>query len=317
MALAMMTPISAYAQIDSSGGIRGDSFMRGMKNPSELADLIETHLKTDPAGQKLLDPKKCHQAVQKSCGSAWAYLMMFRIDDPKSKELGLLDRVDQLPAYLRSLTPDNVANDDEEWWMACMVPVGEDVFNPVGLCMSRPLNKGEPVWKSPTGADVLAGDCTNPLFGKNTPFVATENCGKVEVPLPANTVEEHHQLAGPTKIGDSVCFHAHQWDECKTVCSFSEEEQRYILRTRELYHVDLVIADRKIAGYVSSPTPHASTMTVFLPSYVAKGGYAFSVCIDVVDPKTGIIHRSVPTTIVWPGPTSRRQWDFPDFQMFD
>jgi len=200
----------------------GKPFMKGMVNPSDLANRIEVALVRDPKGVKLLDPDFCKKSG--SCASPKDYLEMFQMSDPKA---GLMT-IAQVPAFLRSLKIEDAPSG--EYWLACLKPAGKS-YKPVLHCVSRKFKKGEKAWVDPkTKRIVLASDCTNPVEKEIPPKV----CAEIHYfTRPGDTVVRF-ALLGPKAVsndciglrraGEEDEFE-HWWnDECKIRgCDFSED----------------------------------------------------------------------------------------------
>ncbi|MEK7114231.1 MAG: hypothetical protein AAB850_01640 [Patescibacteria group bacterium] len=135
------------------GAGTGMPMMKGLKNPTELAALVERALKRDPTGKSLLDSARCKK--NGSCATAHDYFHGIRRAHP-SVQLG---DIAELPRYLRSLVKQPAPKG--EWYMSRMLVRGEkQTYDHAGW--KRAFFKGEVVWDDPnTGEHILDVDCGN------------------------------------------------------------------------------------------------------------------------------------------------------------
>ncbi|MBA3789529.1 hypothetical protein H0X32_04050 [Patescibacteria group bacterium] len=278
-----MAPLAALMMLASfspAHAAEGDSFMRDVPNPHALSGIIKESLLLDPSGKSLLSPSKCHQASARSCANAWDYLVMLWESDPEAKADGRLTTVDQLPGFLDSLVEAKMG--DEEYNMACLAPIGSDVFNPVFNCIQRRFEANEPGWQDPvSGRIVLARNCTNPV-GQTTELIVTvQPCVTVGVPeIPPGTVVLHYEVVSGGKIPHSVrCPDINPCDDCR----WGAVEEDFTSKT------GLVIKDRE-EHKIISPKPGFGEK-IKLSHDILKEGGAVIFCADVMG-SDGKIHRS-------------------------
>ncbi len=247
----------------------GKPFMKGVINPTDLANRIEVALAKDHTGTHMLDPEYC--AKSGSCASPRDYLEMFQESDPKA---GITD-VSQIPAFLKSLKVEDAPSG--EYWLACLKPLGKG-YKPILHCVSRRFKPGEKVWiDTKTRRIVLASDCTNPVEKEVPP----QACVLIRFfTKPGDTVVRF-ALLGPKDVGNECLGlrrageadeFEHWWnDECAVKgCDFSEDAR--------------VVGQpvRVMGSYVPGPGEH----TLRLPAEVAKKSSLFRVvlCLERGNP---------------------------------
>ncbi|KND51677.1 MAG: hypothetical protein ABA06_00255 [Parcubacteria bacterium C7867-001] len=167
---------------------RNTGFYYGLKDPSELAKLVEDNLRKDPTGKTMINPEKC--AKDGSCASPHDYLVMFQENDPEAE----LTSVAQLPAFLRSL----VARDPGpgEYQMAC---IRMPAHTPDLHCMKRKFLPGEKVYVDPkSNRAIFAWHCTNPIDKPVEP----RQCMEIMVTIKGERSMKFAHL-GPAKVQDS------------------------------------------------------------------------------------------------------------------
>jgi len=147
LALAMALANPTYA----AG--TGMPMMKGLKNPTELATLVERSLASDPTGKKMLDPARCKK--NGSCATAHDYFFGIQLAHPSAK----LGDIADLPRYLRSLVKQPAPAG--EWHISrLLVRGGTHTYDAKGW--ERAFLQGESVWVDVnTGELILAGDCGN------------------------------------------------------------------------------------------------------------------------------------------------------------
>ncbi|MGD0328246.1 MAG: hypothetical protein ABSB00_00855 [Minisyncoccia bacterium] len=144
--------IALLANVMHAAGT-GMPMMKGLKNPTELAALVESSLTSDPAGNKLLNPARCRK--DGSCATAHDYFYGIQLAHPSAK----LGDIADLPRYLQSLVQQPAPTG--EWQISRLLVRGEKhTYDARGW--HRAFLKGESVWADPnTGEFILAGDCGN------------------------------------------------------------------------------------------------------------------------------------------------------------
>lgn len=131
------------------------AFMKGLKDPSELAARIEASFETDPSGHTMLSATRCKQ--DGSCASPIDYLDTLQVYDPDAN----LKSVADLPGYFRSLVIGKAPSG--KYYMACVM-LDASGARGAADCMARVFDSGEHGWVNPkTGRVVLAENCTNPV----------------------------------------------------------------------------------------------------------------------------------------------------------
>lgn len=207
---------------------RNTGFYYGLKDPSELAKLVEENLWNDPTGKTMINPDKCLK--DGSCASPHDYLVMFQENDP---EAGLTS-VAQLPAFLRSLV--KVKAGSGEYQMACLEGAGH---TPNLHCMRRPFKPDEMAWADPkSNRLVLAEHCTNPIEKPVEP----RQCMEIMVTIKGESSMKFAHL-GPAKVQDSclalrkVGEGAIPLQEYVGECDFSAAAAYFGERAREVYCV--------------------------------------------------------------------------------
>ncbi len=243
----------------------GNPFLRGLKNPSELAAKVEASLKADPTGQGIIDPARCRR--DGSCATPQDYLLMIEQADPGAH----LTFVEQLPDFFRSLKM--VQAPRGEYWMACLKVSPGRKFSPVLHCLSRNFKKGEQAWvDAATHVIVLAEDCTNPVE-KPVPPV----CAYVEFYTARPDTVVRFALLGPRPVLDDCIgvkrageqqFETWWRDECASAyCSF-EEDAAVVGEPVQL-----------IGSYVPKPGWHVLRVPLFLATE-ASADYRVVLCLD-------------------------------------
>lgn len=131
----------------------GMPMMEGLKNPTELATLVEKSLAIDPSGKKQLDPARCKQ--NGSCATAYDYFYGIGLAHQSAK----LENIAELPRYLRSLKSQ--PHPAGKWHLSRLLVRGEQhTYDAKGW--TRAFSSGEIVWNDVnTGEHILAGDCGN------------------------------------------------------------------------------------------------------------------------------------------------------------
>lgn len=145
----------AIAALASSAFATGTGMpmMKGLKDPTELASLVDSALQRDPTGKTLLDAARCKKSG--SCASAYNYFYGIQKRHPNAK----LEDIAELPRYLRSLVeqpaPAGV------WQISRLLVHGSTyTYDPTGW--HRAFLQGEKVWSDVnTGEPTLAGNCGN------------------------------------------------------------------------------------------------------------------------------------------------------------
>jgi len=188
----------------SRGAIAGTGMpmMEGLKNPTELATLVDYALQRDPTGKTVLSTVRCKKSG--SCATAYDYFYGIRLAHPSAK----LGDIADLPRYLRSLerqpAPGGV------WQMSRLLVHGaQHTYDARGW--HRAFFKGESVWVDPnTGEDILAGNCGNvigaKIGGKNQKKKMVA-CPRIRVTVkPGNTALQFILLGGIPKMGAACPF---------------------------------------------------------------------------------------------------------------
>jgi hypothetical protein len=188
--------------------------MKGIKSPSELATLVETSLKADPAGSRVLDPARCKKSG--SCATAQDYFKGIRLSHPSAK----LEELTELPRYLRSLVKKPAPAGD--WQVSRLLVKGETHrYDATGW--HRAFFKNEDVWFDVnTGEPVFAGDCGN-VVGKKlmqpTPPSKENQCVEFVFDVPPQAVGGHVHWRVGTSTGNPLppeCNAQKQGDGSKT-----------------------------------------------------------------------------------------------------
>lgn len=198
----------------------GNPFLKGLKNPQELADKVAASLAQDPSGSSIIDPGRCKQ--DGSCARPNDYLAMIRQTDP-----GAVTSVSQLPDFFSGLVA--VVAPKGQYWLACLKVEAPGKYTPYLHCLSRTFKRGEKVWMDPkTKRLILASDCTNPIEKP-----VRQACAEIHFfayPRNGDTVVRY-ALIGPQMLDDE-CFGLKRpgeveferlWkDECaRSGCDFS------------------------------------------------------------------------------------------------
>ncbi len=153
IAAAPVKKVRVRGAVVHSHGWTGAPLMEGIKNPTQLAELVERSLKSDPTGHKLLDPTQCRK--NGSCATPRTYFVGIRGAHPSA----MLGDIADLPRYLRSLVPEPAPAGD--YHMSRLLVHGmQHRYDAIGW--HRRFFKGEVAWCDPnTGEPVLAGKCGN------------------------------------------------------------------------------------------------------------------------------------------------------------
>lgn len=174
----------------------GMPMMKGLKNPTELATLVERSLASDPTGKKLLDPARCKR--DGSCATAYDYFHGIQIAHPSAK----LGDIAELPRYLRSLVKQPAP--EGEWNMSRLLVKGEKrTYDHMGW--HRAFFKGEDAWDDPnTGEHILAGFCENVVGSQRSPVAEKVTPVKVRGAASAPVKEKCVELVFNAPIGGHV-----------------------------------------------------------------------------------------------------------------
>lgn len=136
----------------------GDPFLRGMKNPAELASKIEKSLREDSSGKSIIDDERCLK--DHSCASPLNYLEAF-IEMFKTSNPRRISTVAELPQFLRKLEERPVHG---VYWTACLVMTREGTYKALLHCAQSRFEPTEKGWFDPeTDRLVLKQNCTNPV----------------------------------------------------------------------------------------------------------------------------------------------------------
>lgn len=178
----------------------GKPFLRGVKDPADLARLIESSLKQSDAtgfinldGKRLIDPDLCMK--NGSCATANDYLVMFQESDPGAH----LTKVSEIPDFLRTLKVVN--GPPGEFWVACLRKPErkKGAYTPVLHCISRRFKPGEKAWlNTKTKRIVLASDCTNPVEKEIPP----KTCKLIRVSTRSGDSGLRFAIQGPAAVRD-------------------------------------------------------------------------------------------------------------------
>lgn len=162
--------IAALANAAQGAGT-GMPMMKGLKDPTVLANLVDRALKLDPKGHTLLDSAQCKK--DGSCATAHDYFHGIQIEHPSTK----LGDIAELPRYLRSLVKQPAPAG--EWYMSRLLVKGEKrTYDHLGW--HRAFFKGEDVWDDPnTGEHILAGFCENVVGKLKSPVAEKETPPKI------------------------------------------------------------------------------------------------------------------------------------------
>lgn len=217
----------------------GKALMKGLKNPKELASIVERSLKADSKGNTHLDENACKRYG--SCATAYSYFYGIRTTHPDVA----LYSLSELPAYLRTLVVHNAPKGD--WYMSRILvrrngSYVKRTYDARGW--SRKFHKGEKVWDDPTTKEhILAGDCGNVVAGMYTRNVVvvkkrtqteTGDCVTIHfITKPGDTAVKIAILGPAGNIVNDKCtaIDGHSWvnDICKenapVICDFSKHEK--------------------------------------------------------------------------------------------
>jgi hypothetical protein len=263
--MALFAPPPAHASV-------GDSYMR-QSTPHEIAELIRKDLVTDPEGKALLSPEKCHQPTEKSCATAWDYLVSFQHHDPEAK----LTSVSELPAFLDKLV-EVQPKPGSAYFMDCLTPNGGDSFNAVINCLSRMFGDHEPAYADPdTKRIVMAWNCGNPVgqILEETIVTAASHCIKVYPNIPKGAVRLHGEVIGPRELIQAEKCPLPP--DCNDHCDWRK------------INADLGVPDAKPLEEIGIHDPQQG-MVILLPRD-AEHGFTLVLCVDVRG-SDGKIHRS-------------------------
>lgn len=168
--------LAALANVANAVGT-GMPMMKGLKDPTVLASLVESALKRDPTGNSLLDSARCKK--DGSCATAHDYFYGIQQEHPSAK----MGEIAELPRYLRSLVKQPAPTG--EWYMSRLLVKGEKRTYD-HMAWHRAFFKGEDVWDDPnTGEHVLAGFCENVVGKLKSPVAEKETPVKVRDTAPA------------------------------------------------------------------------------------------------------------------------------------
>lgn len=210
--LAFLVAICGLISVALAG--TGMPLMKGIKSPSELATLVETSLKADPAGSRVLDPTRCKKSG--SCATAQDYFNGIRIAHSSAN----LEELTELPRYLRSLVKKPAPAG--EWQVSRLLVKGETHrYDATGW--HRAFFKGEDVWFDVnTGEPVFAGDCGNvvgkPLVSLPTRVVAKEQCVTLEYNVKPGD-EVRFAILARKRLPASACWQLCDGTECSALPS--------------------------------------------------------------------------------------------------
>lgn len=131
----------------------GMPMMKGLKSPTELAELVDRSLASDPTGNRLLNPTRCKK--DGSCATAYDYFFGIKLAHPSAK----LGNIAELPQYLRSLVKQSAPSG--EWHISRLLVRGDThTYDAKGW--KRAFLQGESVWVDVNTAEpILAGHCGN------------------------------------------------------------------------------------------------------------------------------------------------------------
>lgn len=280
----------------------GMPMMKGLKNPTELATLVDRSLKSDPTGKKLLDSARCKK--DGSCATAHDYFQGIQRAHPSAK----LGNIAELPRYLRSLVKQPAPAG--EWYMSRMLVRGEKhTYDHAGW--KRAFFKGEFVWDDPnTGEHILAGDCGNivaprPIKPEVPPEKMVVTCAKVHITVPAGIARTvRFTLIRHAAVPDFNCWGVieREWRTgSPNNCDWCEWTTDGVFEMKRRYGGDFGFFHTSI--YTMHPDAGATEVTLVLPLVAREGGVA--VCIEI----DGVI---VPAYLVLPNSWHGTEYRIPE-----
>ena len=265
----------------------GNPFLRGVKDPAELARKIESSLATDPTGATVIDQKRCKE--DGSCARPQDYLRMFKESDPSA----MLRAVSDVPRFLKTLTHGPAPAG--EYWMACLKS-GQPVLH----CLARTFKVGEEAWRDPqTGRIVLAQSCTNPVEKP-----VREQCAEVRFATKAGDTVVRFALLCPQGIRD----------ECLGVKKAGEAEWQRWWKDEcadgecNFARASMVVGAPVQAAGSYTPLPGAHVLRVPRAAADPSSGCRVVLCLDRdgahsdglgVRPSDYDRASSIPTATVW------------------
>ena len=254
LGVALVVPVAVQAAV-------GEPFLRGVKNPADLAGRIEKSLLQNPEGTSKLAPRRA---------SPIHYLQALREVNPGAH----LTDVAQVPDFLRTLKV--VDAPPGEYWISCLKPSGGGTHQVVLHCLSRSFKPGEKAWVDPkTNIIVFASDCTN-VVEKPAPLKG--EC--VYIPFTTKSFNKVVRFAavGPTDIKKD--------DDCLAVKAAGDTEfERWWADKCASVHCDFsapaaVVKQRILIAGSYEPKPGEHVLR--LPKYFAEKGSLFVtlLCIE-------------------------------------
>ncbi len=246
----------------------GNPFLRGLKNPAELAVLLEKSLALDETGESPVSPEQC--AKRHYCARPIDFLEAFQQIDTGAglKTLG------ELPNYVESLVP--VHGLTGSYWSWCIkTPTKSSKFGkPLRQCESRPFKKGEAGWKNPvTGKVVMMQDCANPIDGPDL----AKNCVFIHFRTKEGDTAVRLKQYGPTDLSSDECTGLKRAGEKNFESPFVEECAD---EWCSFEHIDQVLGASGWQKGSFTPTPGEHVLR--LPAKVAEADskYRMVFCLD-------------------------------------
>lgn len=177
----------------------GNSFLEEYGTPQHAATKVAESLKIDPDGNAKIDPVACKKNAH-SCATPNDLLdVVLNLSDQYSglERYQGRDRLRKFVGYLNSLVIR--AAPKGKYWMACLVPQGDNDFTVKLKCIKREYLPGELVIVNPqTKRVVYAGHCFNGVGPRE------DDCPTVSYYLKPG-MEMHAAWLGSTELVADTC----------------------------------------------------------------------------------------------------------------
>lgn len=271
---ALVVPDIAEAAARRAPTPAGEPFLRGIKNPEELAQKIEASVAKDSTGNSKIDPDQCDR--NGSCATPGNYLRTLQKVDPGAH----LKHVSELPAFLRKLK--RVEPPKGEYWMSCLKRTDRSTtarrhgtFREEIHCIARAFKPGEGAWIDPvTNVLIFAEDCTNVI--EKAVAIPLAECAYLVHFTQDTEVALRQAIVGPKPVNDP----------CLAILRAGETEWQYFWKDEcyelgcDFYEPARVVGQpvQLVNSYIPRPGRHIIRVPKWM---IAKDSlYRVLLCID-------------------------------------
>ena len=270
-AVMLALAIAALANVANGTGTVMP-MMKGLKDPTVLADLVDRALQRDATGHSLLDSARCKR--DGSCATAHDYFYGIQQEHPSAK----MGDIAELPRYLRSLIKQPAPAG--EWYMSRLLMKGEKRTYD-HMAWHRAFFKGEDVWDDPnTGEHILAGFCENVVGKLKSSVPEKETPIKIrDVSPPITQPKDPKRLAPPRPLvgGCPDIYHlkvyVYPWEAMllpgvAQTAAKEELEEKFVYGRNDPQHVSRTHYTQLQKALAAGTLHYSSTSHVFRVSLI-------------------------------------------------